>query len=257
MAECETCGAVLSARARFCPRCGRATGLAPEEGFVPVPVSGVRRGARGSWKSFRRLGTFYGALLLLNLLGGLAWRFTDSPWLDVTLSALFVGLTLAWLRVDWRHVAVAFQATRKRLNALPLVLVATGLVLFLNLYFAAFKPLGLEIAKASQLYLKAGWPLWSAFLLVSVEPGIIEEVAFRGLLQTRLSQLLSRNEALIIQAVLFSVLHLGATIFISHFLMGLFLGWVRERTGQVYAGMALHMGWNAWVLLSELAVRTT
>jgi membrane protease YdiL (CAAX protease family) len=90
--------------------------------------------------------------------------------------------------------------------------------------------------------------------MISLVPGVVEEVAFRGVLQTRLSKILTQKEALLLQAALFSVLHLSPAIFVSHFVMGLLLGWVRMKTGHIYYGMLLHMAWNALVLLQELKV---
>src|SRR5579859_7343479 len=89
----------------------------------------------------------------------------------------------------------------------------------------------------SAKYVKAGWPLWAILGTISVEPGVFEEIAFRGIIQTKLSRILSVKEALIIQAALFSILHLNPMIFVSHFVMGLLLGWVRLRSGHVYYGM--------------------
>lgn len=101
-------------------------------------------------------------------------------------------------------------------------------------------------------FTKAHWPVWSIFALISVEPGIVEEIAFRGIIQTKLAEILSTREALLLQAALFSVLHLSPAIFVSHFVMGLLLGWVRLRSRHIYYGMILHAAWNAICVLKEL-----
>ena len=92
-------------------------------------------------------------------------------------------------------------------------------------------------------------------MFVAVLPGVFEEIVFRGYVMARLEELLSPRETLVVQAALFSVLHLGVAIFPSHFGIGILLGLVRRRTGSLYPGMAVHVSWNALVVWSELLGR--
>jgi len=88
--------------------------------------------------------------------------------------------------------------------------------------------------------------------LVSLMPAVVEEVAFRGVIQSALQRVAGEREALLIQAALFSVLHLMPMMFISHFFMGLCFGYARVRSKSLYPGMVLHAAWNACVLCREL-----
>jgi membrane protease YdiL (CAAX protease family) len=72
------------------------------------------------------------------------------------------------------------------------------------------------------------------------------------LIQTRLAGVLTQTEAWIVQAALFSVLHLSPLIFVTHFGMGLMLGWLRDWSKSIYPGMLLHAAWNAVVVVDEL-----
>jgi membrane protease YdiL (CAAX protease family) len=240
--------------AAFCPHCGsRQAGHAAAE--IPAPAKRLRGGS-GSWKGLKRLLAFYGALMACSLALGLSLHLDDSPWFTVGFSAVWIALTLGFLAREWNAVKGAFRPRRPKAADLLLIAAASaGAVLVLQGYFALLGRLGWAMTKTGSDTLRAGWPLWSVFLLDSLEPGFIEEVAFRGILQTRLSQIVSRNEALVIQAALFSILHLSPAIFISHFIMGLLLGWVRQKSGHVYYGMLLHMGWNAYVIWEGLGHR--
>jgi len=134
--------------------------------------------------------------------------------------------------------------------------VGLGLVVILGaIYFPIFRWLGFPTVSASGPFLAAGWSRWSIYLLLSVAPGLFEELTFRGYLMARLDTLLTPWETLLVQAALFALLHLGVVIFPSHFLIGLVLGIVRRRTGSLYPGMGVHMGWNAICVWSELAGR--
>ena len=80
---------------------------------------------------------------------------------------------------------------------------------------------------------------------------MFEELAFRGVIQSRLERVMNRRDALIVQAAMFSALHMMPLVFVSHFVMGVGFGWLRNRTGSLWPGVLLHMAWNAWVLTEE------
>ena len=92
-----------------------------------------------------------------------------------------------------------------------------------------------------------------ALVVTAVLAPWAEELLFRGVIQQRLETLLGPAEALIVQAALFSALHLSAVILVTHFAMGLALGWLLRKSGSLYPGMALHALWNTAVLAMELA----
>jgi membrane protease YdiL (CAAX protease family) len=111
----------------------------------------------------------------------------------------------------------------------------------------------------------ANRPAWDLLLLVAWQflataPG--EEIFFRGYVQSRLDQVFPRNfnlrrvrfgAGLILTALLFGLLHSFNTVdyFSGRFTfawtlagstaaMGLFYGWLKERTGSIVPGIALH-----------------
>jgi uncharacterized protein len=86
-----------------------------------------------------------------------------------------------------------------------------------------------------------------------VRQSIVEEVAFRGVMQGSLEQVFIRRDAWLIQGALFGLLHLSPLVFPSHMLMGLCFGFLRNRSNSLYPGMLVHGGWNAWVIYSEIA----
>ena len=100
-------------------------------------------------------------------------------------------------------------------------------------------------------YREQGWPLWSAFALISLAPAVFEELAFRGYLLARFGQLMLRRDAILLQAALFAIAHFSVVVLPSHFVIGLALGWLRVRTGSLLPPMAVHAAWNARVLIGE------
>ncbi len=96
-------------------------------------------------------------------------------------------------------------------------------------------------------------PLASAVLVVIVMPATFEEIAFRGFMMNRLAQVATKNDAPILQAVLFAVAHLLPFAFISHFALGLALGWIRRQTNSLYPCIAAHALWNTSYSLDALS----
>jgi len=119
-------------------------------------------------------------------------------------------------------------------------------------YFELAAALGIPEVQFLPDYFAQGWPLWSAYVLIALMPAIFEELAFRGYILAQLDRWLRPGEALLVQAALFSVLHVSVAVFLSHFIMGLALGLLRRRTNSLYPGMLAHGGWNAWVVTAEL-----
>lgn len=80
---------------------------------------------------------------------------------------------------------------------------------------------------------------------------ILEELIFRGLVQTWLLEVLGRNArgaVVCTAAVVFSVVHVGAVSWHALpglFVLGLVLGWLYERTGSLMPSILVHIGFNA------------
>jgi uncharacterized protein len=79
---------------------------------------------------------------------------------------------------------------------------------------------------------------------------VLEEMIFRGLLQTSVCNMLgwTRRWGIVIGcAVLFAGIHLSAVSWPALpalFVLGLILGWLYERTGSLWPGIVAHAGYN-------------
>lgn len=79
----------------------------------------------------------------------------------------------------------------------------------------------------------------AAFMHHCVAAPLAEELMFRGVVQRALAPLGS-SRAVWIQAALFALQHRGAASMVYALCMGAVLGWLREKTGSVLPGMAVH-----------------
>jgi membrane protease YdiL (CAAX protease family) len=184
---------------------------------------------------------------------GIAWRSSRTPWLLVSESIVDAVIVLVAVGLGYRKLRFLLELRPRELrDAAVLVGIAFLFVVVASGYFWFIERLGVPLVPVSAMFLEAGWPLWTAFLVISVMPAVFEELAFRGVIQSSLERVFNARDAWLIQAALFSVLHLAPMMFPSHFLMGLCFGYMRRRSRSIYPGMLLHACWNALVVVGEL-----
>lgn len=100
-------------------------------------------------------------------------------------------------------------------------------------------------------YDAAGYGFGLAILMIAVQPAVIEELAFRGVMTSALDRVLTAREASIVVAFLFGILHLSVPSLAHLTLLGLLLAWLRRRAGSLYPCMLMHFTHNLLVLLDE------
>lgn len=102
--------------------------------------------------------------------------------------------------------------------------------------------------------------IFVTIMLACVGAPIVEELYFRGLVQTVLMRNLGTTPAIIVQAMLFGAAHIQLGMTFNQaavkcgtiFALGLFLGWLRVRTGRLGAGMVSHATNNTIVTIAQL-----
>ncbi len=245
---CPSCGALQRADSAFCTGCG-ATSVASKAEARERHVQ-----ERQKRKRLKAGLVAWGALLLLNG----AFAFGLGAFDPVEGEALATGIMLVPILL----VALPDRGARRQLSALgPLrdwllvPLAVLGIWLFMSLYFFVLGGLGAETFNCAEDYQAAGLSLWGLpMLLTAIMPPLMEETFFRGVLQGRLEAFMSAKEALIVQAALFSVLHMAYLNFVSHFVLGLIFGLLRTRTGSLWPGILVHAIWNGMVLFGDWTV---
>ncbi|MBI3545834.1 MAG: CPBP family intramembrane metalloprotease [Gammaproteobacteria bacterium] len=250
--HCPVCQHALRIDAYFCAHCGHTlTDYVASPERPTIISSAARLASHGS--ELKRVGWLFGLLLFSSFLLGTIGRGNFSPWSETITSGIDALIVLVFVGMRHRELHALFnfpQFTRR--HSLELLAVVLVFVVGVNLYFALIQYAGTPMVRVSTVYQKAAWPVWSMFVLICIMPAVFEELAFRGVIQTALGHVFNEREAWLIQAALFSILHLMPIIFPSHFLMGLCFGYMRLRTKSLYPGMILHALWNAFVLSQEL-----
>ncbi len=120
-----------------------------------------------------------------------------------------------------------------------------GVVLFgLSLLIATFNQSVTLQANANP---NVAWIL--LFLLGFIVQGASEEILFRGVLMSSLLETRSPIYAILVNSVLFSVMHTGNMGFsllplLNIFLFGVLLSIITIRCGSIFPALAIHSAWN-------------
>lgn len=253
---CAACGRPLRAAARFCAHCGAE--LLPQGSFPATQPAGLDDAGALHERhraDIRQVGLLFGILLVTSFIGSLAGKEASAPERMLRVGLVDLAVVLVFAVIHRAALAPLLALRRPRLAQVGfLLMICAAFIAAFSGYFAILMWLGLPRYSLVQPYVSNGWPVWSMVLLISILPAVSEELAFRGVIQHRLEQVMTVRESWFIQAALFSVIHLSPLMFPSHFAIGLCLGWLRTRFGSLYPAMVLHAVWNGWVLLEELSL---
>jgi membrane protease YdiL (CAAX protease family) len=207
----------------------------------------------------RRVLSLYFAILITSLAGVVAIGYcglAEKPehvFIEWTALGVDAVLVLAWCVAARKDLAPALRnASRLRWYALAIAGSAATFVTATLVVEVLAGALGAETLKVAEPVFEAGYG-WPALLLtVCLQPAIIEELAFRGVILGGLGRILKPAEAVAVSSLMFMVLHLAPISFPHLFVMGLALGLLRLRSGSLYPGMVLHFLHNLWCVVTEV-----
>ena len=169
--------------------------------------------------------------------------------LSVIVSGLIFGL-IYWLRYRKSHKE---QPRMRALTITPKTMVLSvvigfAMVFVSNLILALFNPLTMlvgmdfymeQLNLISQLISGTSLPL--AIVSVGIVGPIVEEVIFRGLIFYYFQKRYSVKTAIIVQAILFGVIHLNLAQASYAIIVGLFLGYAYVYTQSIWVPIIIHV----------------
>lgn len=229
-----------------------ASGPSP---LVPIErVIANRERIEREFLDVRRICVFYGCLLLpILILVGWAHHNKDA---DRFLAELILGSVMygavCVFAFQWREeLRARFAWPRNQPISIWLLIAATPAftVLCVSLFFGALKKAGLPVEPAFTPELLANTPLPAIYFWTAVCPAIFEEIAFRGIILSKLKRLTSSTQAIWVTTLLFGILHFDI-IAMAVFLIPLawVAGWLTHRTGSLWPAMIIHFLHNAGIL---------
>lgn len=94
-------------------------------------------------------------------------------------------------------------------------------------------------------------------ILIALLPGFIEEIMFRGYIQTRFLKRWSPVATIALSSFLFALVHLSPPTVALAFIMGIWLGYIAWRCGSIGPGIACHAFVNGGLNLWRMIVKFT
>ena len=255
--QCPQCGLAYRGGTVFCVRCGARRASLFEESSPSESVSAESAAEPVSAPidprplALHYVAQLFGLMLLMNLpIAVLGYASDHSSLVTIVASIAQLIVVMGFLVMRPQHLRVALTPTL----GIVRTLLATGLALvtvFLWMwgYFTVAHALGVPTLSCASEIVSLGLPL--TILLNSVMPAVVEETAFRGLMQRELQVFVPESQAVLLQAIAFGIMHLAPIVFVSHVGFGLLLGVLRQRTGSVLPGMVIHALWNLAVTLDD------
>ncbi len=177
----------------------------------------------------------------------------EGQWAFNMFGVFFLGslLMIRVHRLDWRQ-ALAIRPVRPQVWLAVLLLVPSTLLtgIFVVELSSAFLPFPEEMLEqfASEL-LPEDFPLWQIMLMMAITPGIVEEMAFRGLLLHGLHRRLRPVVLILVVGVIFGLFHQALFRIIPTTYLGVVITTVAVLSGSIFPCMLLHAGNNAFAFL--------
>ncbi len=220
-------------------------------------------------KTLRKMGNLFGLAiilylafsvivpLILQIISGriinMEFFWTDSigyNCFNVISSVFFLGGAFGIVHFTMRGMKISphlpLGTTYNGNAATCLVMIVTPLLMFctivINLVSVAFQNLsGIEFSSSMDdtPKLQNGFEFFISFIAIAVTPAIIEELAVRGVVLQPLRRY-GDKFAIVISAMLFSLLHGNMEQIPYTFTAGLMLGYVAIATGSLWPGIIIH-----------------
>ena len=182
-----------------------------------------------------------------------------------------VALLLLWsfLRhrsISWNRIGLKKPSGKNILYALPAYGVYFSLILTAFFFIQQFVP-DVNVDQTQQVGFdnaSGGGALTLVFLSLVILPALTEEILVRGFLYGGLKNKLPVISSALIASGLFGVAHLqlgsghGAVWIagVDTFILSLVLIWLREKTGNIWAGVVVHVAKNSIAFLSLFILKT-
>ncbi|MCB9853497.1 MAG: CPBP family intramembrane metalloprotease [Phycisphaerales bacterium] len=237
-----------SATMKFCDVCGAA--WQPEWVACAVCLqSALPKPAVGPRISLASPLALYFVLLSTFIPGAF---LPDTFATTFAISLLDSLIVIIWCVASWREIVPLVRSV-------PTVFNITGAILLGVLTFTlAHVSMGwiIEWFGIEEIYYYSesfgseyGWGV--VILLICIQPALIEELAFRGIILGGLRTAMDDRDAVIVSAMMFMILHVQVFSIVHLLLMGICAGYLRLKTRSIWPCVALHFTHNSLVLLFE------
>jgi membrane protease YdiL (CAAX protease family) len=243
---CRTCGTAWQIEWVDCVQC---TARISRAHAAPLSIAPEWRAMKSSlWLYFSLLAVCALGLGLSRAYGGVTLELWDT--------GLITAVTLVWCMASIKDI---LPPLRKSANvgwfALAIGLSLVTYAIAMGVIHGLNTVMHTPDESMSQPFLKDGYSWAAVVLFVCVQPAIIEELAFRGVIFAGISKALSGSETILVSAMMFMILHLAPARFPHTLALGVSAGYLRYRTKSIYPCMLMHFSHNLLCIAGEWLAR--
>lgn len=259
LVTCWRCGGSVSSSEPRCPRCAAPL----SEVTVRPPSPPVRLAPTAT--PLVRMMLVYAILLATSLIYGMvlqAQALFGAPGNEPSVRELLTSIAvvegidtvvvfaaLTWVGLRRHRPVMPIQRRFGAWIAFPPLLAG---VLALNIAYHQFLVNVVGVPVLENRFLAEPDLLFLGFVLICVQPAVIEELFFRYLALDSLQQVLRPWTAVLISSLMFGLAHIATPLSIPILLvLGILLGYARLASGGLLLPMALHLTHNLAVLTYE------
>jgi membrane protease YdiL (CAAX protease family) len=245
---CDYCGSKLEKTLYFCPQCStpykNVQSLIPRELPEYVDSEMLIRNNKEAWHVFFIV---MAALVLGSIIGLFFTVNEESGAIYIVTSIALLASVIYLVARDWTTISSQLKSVGfLKIHAwyglvllIPCLFINYGYHSMIESLYPAMETENYESIVTSQFGL---------IMVMCVSPAILEEIAFRGYIQSYFARDFSPWKAIAISSVLFSVMHFSFLSAPYLFLAGALMGWTRYKTGSLYPSIFIHFLHNLVVI---------
>lgn len=182
------------------------------------------------------------------------YEYTPFAWDVVAFFFFLLILFFVFLYLHSIYNISLIEAFNLKLSEVPFILKICAVLTVINIssiYFIDFNLLlnvqGADLEMLKSMDMKR---LTLFFLVTVIIAPLVEEIIFRGLVYSPLYRKVGRHIAIVISSLLWTHVHFFPLLpSLSLFIVGIFLGWLYDRSGSLIHPIVFHMFKNCWILI--------
>ncbi len=168
--------------------------------------------------------------------------------LVVTISAILLFLMLLILKPEKDPISM-FRGKKLLSTSLISILIMGPLLILIGLIGSVLQDIGGFSSTTLIVEMDSIDDIVIMGIAIVVIAPFIEELLFRGYLHDQIRKGKGALITVFLTAILFSLVHFNIVALLPIFLMGLLMGWARERSDSILPSMLLHAGNNLVALI--------
>lgn len=245
--NCNGCGKDIKSKSLYCGFCGSPAGIVSIHQDESVKEKNFR------FNLYYPL-VFYGALLIVLItLQSIEFRsiYTSVVFSDLSLIVFGLLFTIPVISLIKTSLTLRDISFKPLMWLVPLsVVIAVCVIGLSNLLNRTL----FENQEYINWAESTSFPLLYGILSTAIQPAIVEEITFRGLVYTCLNEVMGWRSAVLLSAFMFALAHMSVISLFWLIPAGIFYGYLRYRYKTIWYGVAAHFIHNSTVVIYELYI---